>query len=235
MGPALAGNRGSGHVRSVLVRAAGATLTGELSLPAQANGVVLFAQGSGRYSQAAAETVRWLDHVGLATLVVNLLLDDEEELDRANASLRFDIRFLADRLVGATDWLTSQPELVGLAVGYFGVETGVAAALAGAVRRPRKVKCIVGRGGRPDLADHALPAVQTPTLLIAGDQDPQGVRANESALQMLGAAMKRLVVIPGAGQSCDEPGKIEEVSRLAADWYIHHLAVFGRSDSRPES
>jgi pimeloyl-ACP methyl ester carboxylesterase len=159
----------------------------------------------------------------LATLLVDLLAEEEEAVDRYTAHLRFDIGLLADRLVGATDWLTEDPRTAGLSVGYFGASTGGGAALVAATTRPDRVGAVVSRGGRPDLAGDALRAVRAPTLLIVGGDDEPVIGMNEEALARLGAPVKRLVIVPGASHLFEEPGKLEEVARLAADWFTRHL------------
>src|SRR5262245_19430558 len=202
----------------VRVAAGPVTLEGNLAIPEGARGVVLFAHGSGsgRHSPRNRFVARALREAGLATLLIDLLTEQEEAVDRSTAHLRFDIGLLADRLGGATDWLTDDPQTAGLSVGYFGASTGGGAALVAAVRRPTVVGAVVSRGGRPDLAGEALPAVLAPTLLIVGSDDEPVIGLNEDALQQLGAPVKKLVIIPGAGHLFEEPGKLEEVARLAA-------------------
>jgi dienelactone hydrolase len=160
---------------------------------------------------------------GLATLLVDLLTEDEEAVDQYTAHLRFDIGLLADRLTGATDWLAGDSRTAGLPIGYFGASTGAAAALVAATRRAETVRAVVSRGGRPDLAGDALAAVSAPTLLIVGGEDLPVIHLNEQALDQLGTHVKQLVIVPGASHLFEEPGKLEEVARLAADWFTRHL------------
>jgi dienelactone hydrolase len=159
----------------------------------------------------------------LGTLLLDLLTEDEEVMDRRTAHLRFDIGLLAGRLVGATDWLSRDQRTARKAFGYFGASTGGRAALVAAARRADVVAAVVSRGGRPDLAGNALPAVQAPTLLIVGGNDEPVIALNETALDRLGARIKRLMVVPGASHLFEEPGKLEEVARLAADWFAQYL------------
>ncbi len=210
--------------RLVRVTAGPATLEGNLGVPAKAQGVVLFAHGSGssRHSSRNRFVAAALRDAGLATLLIDLLTAEEEELDRRTASFRFDIGMLAERLDGALDWLGREPTTAALPVGCFGASTGAAAALVAAAGR-RGVGAVVSRGGRPDLAGAALPRVQAPTLLIVGGADTAVIDLNREALARLGAAEKQLVIVPDAGHLFEEPGALEEVARLAADWFTRHL------------
>jgi putative phosphoribosyl transferase len=212
---------------SVRVTAGSVTLEGDLGIPEGARGVVLFAHGSGssRHSPRNRFVAEQLRQAHLATLLIDLLTEDEEAVDRYTAHLRFDISLLADRLVGATDWLAQDGRTANLALGYFGASTGAGAALAAAARRPDRVHAIVSRGGRPDLARDVLPAVQTPTLLIVGGDDEPVIGMNQEALGQLAAPEKQLVIIPGASHLFEEPGKLEEVARLAAEWFVRHLKI----------
>ena len=209
----------------VQVNAGQVTLEGDLGIPEGARGVVLFAHGSGsgRHSPRNRFVAGQLHAAGLATLLVDLLTEEEEAVDQYTAHLRFDIGLLADRLVGATDWLTENPRTAGLSVGYFGASTGGGAVLVAAIQRPDRVGAVVSRGGRPDLAGAALPAVRAPTLLIVGGDDGPVIGMNEEALERLGTRVKKLVIVPGATHLFEEPGKLEEVARLAADWFTRHL------------
>jgi putative phosphoribosyl transferase len=215
----------SGQEQRVRVAAGRLTLEGNLGVPEGASGVVLFAHGSGsgRHSPRNRYVAGQLRQAGLATLLIDLLTEDEEAEDQFTGHLRFDIGLLADRLVGATDWLSQDLRTAGLPVGYFGASTGGGAALVAAARRPGVVSAVVSRGGRPDLAGDALPAVRAPTLLIVGGDDEPVIELNESALRRLGAPIKELRVVPGASHLFEEPGKLEEVARLAADWFSRHL------------
>ena len=206
----------------VRVPAGPVELEGNLDVPEGARGVVLFAHGSGsgRHSPRNRQVARALREAGLATLLIDLLTPDEEEVDLRTGHLRFDIGLLAQRLVGATDWLAQNPDTKRLRIGYFGASTGAAAALVAAAER--EVGAVVSRGGRPDLAGDALPLVKAPTLLIVGGNDVPVIRMNEEALGRL-RVEKRLEIIPGATHLFEERGALEEVARLAADWFTRHL------------
>jgi dienelactone hydrolase len=201
------------------------TLDGDLDIPAGARGVVLFAHGSGssRQSPRNRYVARVLRDAGLATLLMDLLTGEEEVADLETGLLRFDIGLLAERVVAATDWLGRTPETADMRIGYFGASTGAAAALVAAAVRPERVGAVVSRGGRPDLAGSALPRVHAPTLLIVGGLDGPVIGLNRQALAQLGAVEKQLVIIPGATHLFGEPGALEEVARLAADWLTRHL------------
>jgi putative phosphoribosyl transferase len=209
-----------GRERLVTVPSDGARLEGVLGLPAEARGVVLFAHGSGsgRHSPRNNFVAHVLQQAGFATLLVDLL-EEHEAADRRNV---FDIDLLADRLLSAKEWLHQEPETKELPVGYFGASTGAGAALQAAARAPRMVGAVVSRGGRPDLADTYLPAVQAPTLLIVGGRDTPVIRMNEEALAQL-RCPKELVIVPGATHLFEEPGTLEEVARLARDWFRRYL------------
>ena len=209
----------------VHVKAGPVTLEGNLGVPEGARAVVLFAHGSGsgRHSPRNRFVARQLREAGLATLLIDLLTENEEAIDQRTAHLRFNIDMLADRLVGATDWLVEDRRTAGLSIGYFGASTGGAAALVAAAERPGKVGAVVSRGGRPDLAGEALPAVRAATLLIVGGHDEPVIALNEDARARLGAPVKKLVIVPGASHLFEEPGKLEEVARLAAEWFPRYL------------
>src|SRR6516164_6098637 len=209
----------------VRVAAGPVALEGNLGVPEGARGVVLFAHGSGsgRHSPRNRFVARQLRAANLATLLLDLLTEEEEAEDRHTAHLRFDIGLLADRLIGATRWLAEQPQTAGLSVGYFGASTGGGAALVAAARCADRIQAVVSRGGRPDLAGEALPAVRAPTLLIVGGDDEPVIGLNEQALARLGAPVKQLVIVPGASHLFEESGKLEEVARLAADWFTRYL------------
>jgi len=212
--------------RPVRIRAGDAELDGTLSLPQNAAGVVVFAHGSGsgRHSPRNRFVARVLRNVGLGTLLLDLLTGEEEGVDVHTAEFRFDIGLLANRVVGATDWLGGVEVTAALPVGYFGASTGAGAALVAAARRPERVRAVVSRGGRPDLAGDALPRVQAATLLIVGGADEQVIGLNRQALERLGPKEKELHIIPRATHLFEEPGALEEVARLAADWFARHLA-----------
>jgi pimeloyl-ACP methyl ester carboxylesterase len=154
---------------------------------------------------------------------MDLLTADEEAKDAHTAHLRFDIDLLAQRLGEVIDWLTGDPRTAGLSVGLFGASTGGGAALVAAAHKPDRVGAVVSRGGRPDLAGSALPHVRCPTLLIVGGDDEVVIGLNQAAFAKLGAATKELVIVPGAGHLFEEPGKLDEVARLAGAWFSQHL------------
>jgi pimeloyl-ACP methyl ester carboxylesterase len=216
--------------RIVRVAAGSVKLDGNLSLPDDARAVVLFAHGSGssRFSSRNRYVASLLHEAKLATLLIDLLTSDEEAIDARTAHLRFDIGLLAKRLVGATDWLMQYPATQSFPIGYFGASTGAAAALVAAAERPETVGAVVSRGGRPDLAGPALSRVRAPTLLIVGGNDPQVIRLNQAALNKL-RCEKRLVIVPGATHLFEERGALDEVARLARDWFRRYLASPGRS------
>jgi len=204
----------------VFIPAAAVVLPGAISAPAEPLGTVVFAHGSGssRSSPRNVQVADALNEAGLATLLFDLLTE-EEARDRANV---FDIPLLAERLAAATVWVASEPELRGLPIGYFGASTGGAAALWAAAEHGC-VSAIVSRGGRPDLAAPRLAAVRAPTLLIVGGRDEVVLELNREALESL-TCEAQLTVVEGATHLFEEPGALEEVSRLACDWLARHLA-----------
>ncbi len=210
---------------TVLVDTGGVRLEGNLHVPEGAAGVVLFAHGSGssRHSPRNRFVAGRLRDAGLGTLLVDLLTEAEEREDAYTGHLRFDIRLLADRLAWAIDWLDQEPATAGLPVGLFGASTGGGAALLAAVERPERVRAVVSRGGRPDLAGAALRRVVTPTLLIVGGSDEPVIELNEQAMRQLAAPVCELRIVPGATHLFEEPGALEQVARLAADWFARHL------------
>jgi len=214
----------TGAERPVSVAAGLVTLEGNLSMPEAARGVVLFAHGSGssRHSPRNRHVARLLNEAKLATLLIDLLTSDEEASDMRTAHLRFDIDLLAERLVAATDWLRQYPDTRHFRIGYFGASTGAAAALVSAAERPQAVGAVVSRGGRPDLAGPALARVRAPTLLIVGGNDFAVIELNRTALGQL-RCEKRLVIVPGASHLFEEPGALDEVARLAREWFERHL------------
>jgi len=216
--------------RLVRVPAGPVTLEGNLTLPEQSRGIVLFAHGSGssRHSPRNRYVARLLNEAKLATLLIDLLTLYEEVIDARTAQLRFDIDLLAERLVDATDWLTQFPDTKDLRIGYFGASTGAAAALAAAALRPDPVGAIVSRGGRPDLAGAALIRVRAPTLLIVGENDEQVIQLNRAALAQL-RCEKQLVIVPGATHLFEEPGALDVVAQLACDWFERHLIAVVRA------
>lgn len=208
----------------VQVKAGPVTLEGNLVVPEGARGVVLFAHGSGssRHSPRNRYVARVLQEGSLATLLIDLLTPEEEAVDIRTGHLRFDIGLLAERLAGATDWLTRNAATSALRIGYFGASTGAAAALVAAAERPDVVAAVVSRGGRPDLAKDALPRVQAPTLLIVGERDVPVIELNRQALVQLQVG-KELIIVPGATHLFEEPGALEEVARHARQWFEQYL------------
>lgn len=204
----------------------GIGLNGDLVVPGAAQGLVVFAHGSGssRLSPRNRAVAGALHHGGFATLLLDLLTADEERVDDVTRELRFDIELLATRLAIATDWVKREPTTRQLPVGYFGASTGGAAALVAAARRPQAVRAVVSRGGRPDLAGKALDEVRAPTLLIVGGADSVVIGLNERALLRLHCE-KRLDIVPGASHLFEEPGALEHVARLARRWFEKHLTT----------
>ena len=214
----------SAHEQLVRVAAGPVSLEGNLSVPRGAQGVVLFAHGSGssRHSGRNRFVAGELQAAGLATLLIDLLTGEEEQVDLRTRHLRFDIGLLAERLVGATEWLGEQPETRDLHVGLFGASTGGGAALVAAAERPEVIRAVVSRGGRPDLAGAALPHVRAPTLLIVGGNDLPVIGMNRDAMARMRGEV-RLEIVPGATHLLEELGALQQVARLAADWFGRHL------------
>jgi putative phosphoribosyl transferase len=210
--------------RDVRIPAGDVELAGTLAVPHGAGGVVLFAHGtgSGRHSPRNRYVAEVLQEAGLATLLVDLLTEDEEREDARTRHLRFDIGLLAERLAAATAWLGEASETAGFAVGYFGASTGAAAALVAAAKRPQGVAAVVSRGGRPDLAGDALEAVRAPTLLIVGSLDEPVLGMNRDALARL-RYEKELRIVEGATHLFEEPGTLERVAELARDWFVARM------------
>jgi putative phosphoribosyl transferase len=212
-------------VSRVVVPVGEAVLEGDLVVPERAAGVVVFAHGSGssRHSPRNRQVAARLNDAGLGTLLIDLLTTAEEKTDRISAQYRFDIDLLARRLIGTVDWLRGAPAHAD-SLGLFGASTGAAAALVAAAARPNDVSAVVSRGGRPDLAGAALPRVRAPVLLIVGGADDFVLELNRRALELIGAAEKQLVVVPGATHLFEEPGALDQVATLAADWFSQHLS-----------
>ncbi|MCH8049181.1 dienelactone hydrolase family protein [Patescibacteria group bacterium] len=206
--------------REIEIPANGKTTKGILSVPDEAKGLVLFAHGSGSSRLSPRNTIvaRELQQAGLATLLMDLLTP-EEEADRVNV---FDIDLLAKRLQDTTSWLDQSAEIKDLTIGYFGASTGAAAALQAAAGLGEKIKAVVSRGGRPDLAMDYLPDVKAPTLLIVGGDDEPVIGMNQEALTAL-RCEKKIEIVPGATHLFEEPGKLEEVARLATGWFTKYL------------
>ena len=221
----MSGERREGVERTVAVRRDGVVLEGDLTLPAGATGIVLFAHGSGssRFSPRNRFVARALNDAGLGTLLIDLLTADEEVVDVRTARLRFDIGLLAERLGGALDWLGRDETTRGLPIGLFGASTGGGAALVAAANAPDSVAAVVSRGGRPDLADEALPRVRAPTLLIVGGNDAPVIEMNREAMGRMRGVDVRMEIVPGATHLFEEPGTLEEVARLASTWFVDHL------------
>ena len=206
-----------------------ATLEGNLTIPKGAEGIVVFAHGSGssRHSPRNQYVAKVLNDAGLATLLTDLLTSQEEEVDVVTREFRFNIELLAKRLIAVTDWLIQNPETKGLIVGYFGASTGAAATLIAAAERANIISAIVSRGGRPDLAGSKfLKKVEAPTLFIVGERDVPVIGMNENAIRQLEKVeKKRLKIVPGATHLFEEPGTLEEVARLARGWFQCYFLI----------
>lgn len=212
--------------RAVQVKAGAVTLEGTFAVPKSALAVVLFAHGSGssRFSERNRFVAEFLREARLATLLIDLLTADEEAVDEYSREYRFDIPRLADRLIGAAEWLGAAPESSQLPIGLFGASTGAAAALVAAAELPDRIAAVVSRGGRPDLAGAALPRVRAPTLLIVGGRDEGVIDLNEQARRQLRGTV-RLEIVPGATHLFEEPGTLEQVAHLARGWFERYLVV----------
>ncbi|WP_371784309.1 dienelactone hydrolase family protein [Streptosporangium subroseum] len=212
-------------------------LEADVAVPRQAQGVVLFAHGSGssRHSPRNRYVAGELQRAGLATILADLLTPAEERVDIQTGEFRFDIGRLAIRLAALADWLVEHRPTAGLRVGLFGASTGAAAALVAAAARPALMKAVVSRGGRPDLAGAALQSVHQPTLLIVGERDPAVLNLNREAMKEL-RGETRLEIVPGASHLFEEPGALEQVAHLAGEWFLRHLPQPpGREGDAPES
>jgi putative phosphoribosyl transferase len=208
----------------VSVSAAEVVLQGDLSMPSTPKGVVLFAHGSGssRHSPRNRYVAEVLNEQSLGTLLIDLLTADEEQQDEVTGHLRFDIDLLTRRLVAITDWLASSPHVRGHSIGLFGASTGAAAALMTAAQRPDRVKAVVSRGGRPDLAGSEASLVRAPTLLIVGGKDTAVLQMNRDAMALM-KCKTELKIVPGATHLFEERGALAQVASLAADWFTTHL------------
>ncbi|HJO01878.1 MAG TPA: dienelactone hydrolase family protein [Candidatus Woesearchaeota archaeon] len=211
-------------IKEIEITADKVVLKGNLSIPKNAKAIILFAHGSGssRFSPRNQYVAQVLYKAGLATLLMDLLTKEEELIDEQTGEIRFNIEFLADRLIGATTWLKKNSEAKKLAVGYFGSSTGAGAALIAAAKYPADIKTIVSRGGRPDLAMPYLKKVKASVLLIVGGNDIPVIRMNKEAMKHL-SIEKKLEIVPGATHLFEEPGKLEEVAKLAAGWFTKHM------------
>jgi putative phosphoribosyl transferase len=220
--------RSTGREREVRVDAGGVSLCATLAVPADAQGVVLFAHGSGsgRHSPRNRHVAEQLREGGMATLLMDLLTSAEEAEDLRTRELRFDVGRLADRVVAAIDWLGREPGTRGLPVGLFGASTGSAAALIAASARPEVIEAVVSRGGRPDLAGDALERVRAPSLFIVGGRDAYVLELNRRAIERMPASV-RLEVVPEAGHLFEEPGALAEVARMAGEWFARKLTSGG--------
>lgn len=214
----------TGRQISLTVPVAGVSLPGDLTIPDQVRGLVVFAHGSGssRHSPRNRHVAEELNRSRLATFLFDLLTADEEEVDIRTRHLRFDIPMLSERLRLVAEWMQQYELTAQLPLGLFGASTGAAAALIAAVHA-KGVKAVVSRGGRPDLAGAALPRVEIPVLLIVGGNDPLVIDMNRGALDQLGASVKELRIVPGATHLFEEPGKLDEVASLAGDWFGRYL------------
>jgi putative phosphoribosyl transferase len=214
----------TGIQTEVQIEAGRVPLNGFLNLPPDAKGIVLFVHGSGstRFSPRNQMVARFLNDANIGTLLFDLLNPKEEEIDNKTRELRFNIPFLAERLIAATEWVSQFEETKHLPFGYFGASTGAAAALIAAAELGLKVQAVVSRGGRPDLAGQALHRVKCPTLLIVGGDDYGVIELNQHSLALL-TCEKKLEIIPGATHLFEEPGTLEEVGRMATLWFNNYL------------
>lgn len=203
-------------------------LSGELVVPASAEGLVVFVHGSGssRFSPRNQQVARHFNSVGLATLLFDLLSEDEQRIDDVTREFRFDIPLLSRRLVAVIDAMADEGELSALPMGLFGASTGAAAALIAAAERPAKVWAVVSRGGRVDLAEHHLPEVAAPTLMIVGARDEEVLALNHASSALL-RCENHVAVVPDATHLFEESGALEQVARLASDWFLLHLVRSG--------
>lgn len=212
------------YAKHVLIPVQEAVLNGDLVLPEEARGLVLFVHGSGssRFSERNRFVAEKLQQNHLATLLFDLLTDEEEDIDRSTTQYRFDIDLLTERLVAVTDWVINEPITDQLDIGYFGASTGAAAALRAAVEREQAIRAVVSRGGRPDLAESTLDRVRAPTLLIVGGDDTDVIKLNRRAQEHIRAACQ-LEIIPGATHLFPEPGALGNVADLAAHWFLEYF------------
>lgn len=206
------------------IRVGNVVVIGNLNLPVQAKSIVLFAHGSGsgRFSPRNQYVAKEFNKLKIATLLFDLLTIEEEQEDIITANYRFNIKLLADRLVGATKWLKKDPITRSLSFGYFGASTGAAAALIAAAKLPKYISALVSRGGRPDLAGDYLHDVVAPTLLLVGGWDTEVIELNRQAQSQM-TNKNKLEIIPEATHLFEEPGKLEIVAKLSADWFLRYL------------
>jgi len=213
---------------SIKIPVPGAVLNGDLTIPGGAQAIILFAHGSGsgRKSPRNRYVAGVLQKSGFATLLLDLLTPEEEEEDMLTGGYRFNINLLSRRLMIAANFIKKNAKTKKMNIGYFGASTGAAAALVAAAEDPDIVYAITSRGGRPDMAEDALFKVKAPTLLIVGGEDYEVIEINKYALKRL-KSEKKLMIVPGATHLFEEPGALEEVSRLAADWFAEHIKNHG--------
>jgi len=210
----------------ILIPVGQTALEGELIIPEKAKAIVLFAHGSGssRFSPRNQFVAKFLRSHGLATLLIDLLSQEEDAIDEATSQLRFDIELLSGRLCSITDWLLQDERTKNLRIGYFGASTGAAAALIAATKRKPHIYAVVSRGGRPDLAGNHLEKVISPTLLIIGGNDTVAIELNKEAAAKLRCETK-LAIVPGATHLFEEPGTLEKVAIQACDWFLKHISL----------
>jgi putative phosphoribosyl transferase len=209
---------------TITIPSAGVYLDAFLYIPKDARGLVLFVHGSGssRFSVRNQYVASILNEAGLATLLFDLFTPDEDVIDSQTGQYRFDIGFLASRLIDATKWCLKQPALQSLNIGYFGASIGGGAALLAAATEPDIIRAVVSRGGRPDLAGNFLVSVHAPTLLIVGGNDEMVIQLNNDAMKRLNCT-KKMAIIPGATHLFEEPGTLNEAARIAKDWFVSYL------------
>ncbi|HEY4832692.1 MAG TPA: dienelactone hydrolase family protein [Waddliaceae bacterium] len=208
----------------VKIQIGSTVLNGLLNIPLDAKGIVLFAHGSGstRLSPRNQLVANFLQDGRIATLLFDLLTPQEEEVDTITRELRFNIPFLAERLIAATEWIAAYPQTHHLTVGYFGASTGAAAAIVAAAEGDIQIRAVVSRGGRPDLAGQTLSRVQCPTLFIVGGNDYGVIELNQQAFDLL-SCKKKFEIVPGAAHLFEEPGTLEQVGRMATIWFSEYL------------
>jgi dienelactone hydrolase len=211
-------------IEAVEIPAGAASLHADLRVPDRARGLVIFAHGSGssRFSTRNRQVAEFLGRRGFATLLLDLLTEREEAIDEVTAEYRFDIPRLGARVSCAADWAVAGPATATLPIGCFGASTGAAAALMAAAERPGVIAAVVSRGGRPDLAGASLARVEAPTLLVVGGFDGPVIEVNRQAMRQMHAHVE-LEIVPGATHLFEEPGTLDQVARLAADWFVRYL------------
>lgn len=210
----------------IQINTEGLIINGTLVVPKRARGIVIFAHGSGsgRFSPRNKFVAEQLSQSDIATLLIDLLTEEEERVDEVSGEYRFNIDLLASRLVYATHFINQNPQTKLLKVGFFGASTGAAAALVAAAQLPERIEAVVSRGGRPDLAGEALGRVKAPILLLVGGEDHQVIELNKQALEKLDLVKnKELVIIPGATHLFEEPGALEDVADFATEWFKKYL------------